>query len=158
MSKVEQAGQLAAAFRQAQQFDHRVLAERWITGAEYTAAILGDEALPLIRLETPNQFYDYQAKYEASSTRYLCPSELPVEREQAYQQLALEAFRAAVAEGWGRVDFMVDAAGQPWLIEVNTVPGMTDHSLVPMAAKVAGLSFEALVLRILATSLQRERG
>ncbi len=158
MSKVERADQLAAAWRQAEQFDHWVLAERWVTGTEYTAAILGDEALPLIRLETPNQFYDYQAKYEASTTRYLCPCGLPAAQEKAYQQLALAAFQAAVAEGWGRVDFMVDAQGQPWLIEVNTVPGMTDHSLVPMAAKAAGLSFESLVLRILETSLQRGRG
>lgn len=157
MSKVEEAGQLPSAWALARQYDQAVLAERWITGAEYTAAILDDEALPLIRLETGNVFYDYQAKYESNSTRYHCPCGLPAERERDYQQLALAAFRALDGRGWGRVDFMVDAKGQPWLIELNTVPGMTDHSLVPMAARQAGLDFETLVVRILATSLDGEQ-
>ncbi len=157
MSKVEEAGQLPSAWALARQYDQAVLAERWITGAEYTAAILGDEALPLIRLETGNVFYDYQAKYESNSTRYHCPCGLPAERERDYQQLALAAFRALDGHGWGRVDFMVDAEGRPWLIELNTVPGMTDHSLVPMAARQAGLDFETLVVRILATSLDGEQ-
>jgi D-alanine-D-alanine ligase len=157
MSKVEEAGQLSSAWALARQYDQAVLAERWITGAEYTAAILGDEALPLIRLETGNVFYDYQAKYESNSTRYHCPCGLPIEQERSYQQLALAAFRALDGRGWGRVDFMVDGEGRPWLIELNTVPGMTDHSLVPMAARQAGLDFETLVVRILATSLEGEQ-
>jgi D-alanine-D-alanine ligase len=158
MSKVDEAGQLPAAWELARQYDAAVLAERWITGAEYTAAILGAEALPLIRLETANVFYDYQAKYESSTTRYHCPCGLSAAREQDYQRLALAAFRAVDGRGWGRVDFMVDEQERPWLIEVNTVPGMTDHSLVPMAARQAGLDFETLVLRILATSLDGEQG
>ena len=158
MSKVEAAGQLPSAWALARQYDQAVLAERWITGTEYTAAILGDEALPLIRLETGNVFYDYQAKYESNSTRYHCPCGLPAEQERDYQQLALSAFRALDGYGWGRVDFMVDAEGRPWLIELNTVPGMTDHSLVPMAARQAGLDFETLVVRILATSLEEGQG
>lgn len=157
MSKVEEAGQLPSAWALARQYDQAVLAERWITGAEYTAAILGDVALPLIRLETGNVFYDYQAKYESNSTRYHCPCGLPAERERDYQQLALAAFRALDGRGWGRVDFMVDEQERPWLIELNTVPGMTDHSLVPMAARQAGLDFETLVVRILATSLDGEQ-
>lgn len=158
MSKVEEAGQLPAAWELARQFDTDVLAERWITGTEYTAAILGEEVLPLIRLETGNVFYDYQAKYESNETRYHCPCGLSTEREQEYRQLALAAFRALDGRGWGRVDFMVDAEGRPWLIELNTVPGMTDHSLVPMAAREAGLDFETLVVRILATSLDGGQG
>ena len=157
MSKVEEPGQLPAAWQLARQYDAAVLAERWITGTEYTAAILDEVALPLIRLETRNQFYDYQAKYESDATRYHCPCGLPAEREQDYQRLALAAFRAVDGRGWGRVDFMVDGEDRPWLIEVNTVPGLTDHSLVPMAARQAGLDFEALVLRILATSLHEGR-
>ena len=157
MSKVEESGQLPAAWQLARQYDAAVLAERWITGTEYTAAILDEVALPLIRLETRNQFYDYQAKYESDATRYHCPCGLPAEREQDYQRLALAAFRAVDGRGWGRVDFMVDGEDRPWLIEVNTVPGLTDHSLVPMAARQAGLDFEALVLRILATSLHEGR-
>jgi D-alanine-D-alanine ligase len=158
MSKVEEAGQLPAAWELARRYDAAVLVERWITGAEYTAAILDDVALPLIRLETGNVFYDYQAKYESDETRYHCPCGLSAERERDYQQLALAAFRALDGRGWGRVDFMVDAEGRPWLIELNTVPGMTDHSLVPMAAREAGLDFETLVVRILATSLDGGQG
>ncbi len=152
MSKVIDGAALVEAYRLAARYDSCVIAERWIEGAEYTAAILGRDALPLIRLQTPHAFYDYEAKYRASSTRYLCPCGLDAEREIAIQQLALQAFDAVGASGWGRVDIMVDANGQPWLIEVNTVPGMTDHSLVPMAARAAGIAFDALVLRILATS------
>lgn len=155
MSKVDEETQLAAAWQLADQYDHQVLAERWITGPEYTAAIVGDRVLPLIRLETPNVFYDYDAKYEADSTLYICPCELPAAQEQALQELSMQAFKAVAAAGWGRVDFILDAQGKPWLIEVNTVPGMTDHSLVPMAARVAGWDFQELVVRILATSLPR---
>jgi D-alanine-D-alanine ligase len=130
-----------------------VLAERWITGAEYTVAILGHEALPVIRLETPHQFYDYDAKYFADDTRYLIPCGLDSEREAAIQALALKAFAAVGAHGWGRVDLMLDEESQPWLIEINTVPGMTDHSLVPMAAKARGMDFAEVVWRILEQTL-----
>ena len=154
MSRVEEAGALAQAWRAAAQYDALVIAEGWIQGPEYTCAILGREALPLIRLETPNAFYDFEAKYQAESTRYHCPCGLPSELELRYRAMALDAFDAAGASGWGRVDFMVDEAGNPFLLEINTVPGMTDHSLVPMAARVAGITFDDLVFRILETSLQ----
>lgn len=156
MSRVEQMPALADAYAQAARFDREVIAERWVHGAEYTAAILGHEALPLIRLETPNAFYDFEAKYQADTTRYHCPCGLPPEQERQLQQLALQAFDVCGASGWGRVDLLLDRDRHPWLIEINTVPGMTDHSLVPMAAKAAGLSFDELVLRILATSTTRD--
>lgn len=155
MSKVSAPEEMAAAFRRAREWDDRVLAERWITGGEYTVAILGDVALPSIRLETPHAFYDFEAKYRADSTRYHCPSGLMPDREAALSDLALAAFRGLDARGWGRVDFMIDQAGAPWLLELNSVPGMTDHSLVPMAARAAGLSFEELVWRILETSMEQ---
>ncbi len=149
MSKVVAADQLANAVELAARYDRRVLVERWIEGGEYTAGILGHQPLPLIRLETPNLFYDYEAKYHAETTRYHCPCGLPLEQESRLQALALAAFDAVGAQGWGRVDLMLDGSGQPWLIELNTIPGLTDHSLVPMAANVAGIDFDALVLRIL---------
>ncbi len=152
MARVESPERLRDAWQAASGFDTQVLAERWVTGAEYTAAILNHEPLPLIRLETPHLFYDYRAKYEAQTTRYICPCGLDRAQEQRLQDLALRAFDAVGASGWGRVDMLVDEAGSPWLIEVNTVPGMTDHSLVPMAAKAAGLPFDELVWRILLTS------
>ena len=151
-SQVVETTGLGPAYTLAASFDERVIAERWITGAEYTAGVLGEEALPLIRLETPRLFYDYEAKYHDDRTRYLCPAGLSEATERELQALALRAFRALDGRGWGRVDFLVDGEGRPWLIEVNTVPGMTSHSLVPMAAKAAGLSFEALVVRILETA------
>lgn len=157
MARVEDHAALRAAWRDALALDGLVLAERWITGAEYTCAILEREALPLIRLETPRAFYDYEAKYQADSTRYLCPCGLPADAEAGLQRLALDAFDVAGARGWGRVDFIVDSEGQPFLLEINTIPGMTDHSLVPMAARARGLSFEDLVWRILATSLGDDR-
>jgi D-alanine-D-alanine ligase len=150
MSKVRSAEELKAAYEAAAAFDNQVIAERWITGGEYTVAILGERALPVIRLETPHDFYDYEAKYQANTTRYHCPCGLDAEAE--LQKLALEAFGAVGGYGWGRVDIMRDGDGRPWLLEVNTVPGMTDHSLVPMAARAAGLSFEELVWQVLATS------
>ncbi|MET0027499.1 MAG: D-alanine--D-alanine ligase [Candidatus Thiodiazotropha sp.] len=156
MSKVESRAQLQQAWETARGFDARVLAERWIVGAEYTASILGEQMLPLIRLETPHQFYDFEAKYSADTTRYHCPCGLPDEQEAELQKLCRAAFDAVGASGWGRVDLMLDSDGRPWLIEVNTQPGMTDHSLVPMAAKTAGIGFDELVLRILATSLNSE--
>jgi D-alanine-D-alanine ligase len=156
MSKVECAAELPTAWQAAMQYDSAVLAEKWITGREYTASMLGEQALPLIRLETTHAFYDYQAKYFADDTRYHCPCGLPEAEELQLRALAQRAFRAVAARGWGRVDFMCDHNGQPYLIEVNTVPGMTDHSLVPMAARTAGINFEALVLRILEDSLVRD--
>jgi D-alanine-D-alanine ligase len=149
ISKVTSIEQLEPAYQLAAKHDSDVLAEQFIVGDELTAAILDDQALPLIRLETPRVFYDYEAKYHAADTRYVVPSGLPPEQERALQALALEAFRAVGAEGWGRVDLMLDRAGRPYGLEVNTVPGMTDHSLVPMAARACGIGFDRLVLRIL---------
>jgi len=156
MARVTDPAALEAAWRSARKHDPLVLAERWIQGAEYTCAILGRDALPIIRLETPHAFYDYDAKYRADSTRYLCPCGLAAADEARFRRLALNAFDTVGASGWGRVDLMVDTAGLPYLLEINTVPGMTDHSLVPMAARAAGLDFAALVLRILETSLDRD--
>jgi D-alanine-D-alanine ligase len=158
ISKVDVADDLPGAWEQAAQYDAVVLVEQWIEGKEYTAGILGDAALPLIRLETPNIFYDYAAKYENDTTSYLIPCGLEAVREEELQALASAAYRTIGASGWGRVDFMLDAAGQPWFIEVNTVPGLTDHSLVPMAAKAAGMDFRQLVCRILDTSLAASAG
>jgi len=149
MSKVRAAGGLEEAYALAVNYDRTVMAERFIEGQELTAGILGEEPLPLIRLETPREFYDYEAKYVADDTRYLIPCGLPPARERELKALCLKAFRALGCRGWGRVDLMLDAAGDPWLLEVNTVPGMTDHSLVPMAARAAGISYEDLCLRIL---------
>ncbi|OGA29606.1 MAG: D-alanine--D-alanine ligase [Betaproteobacteria bacterium RIFCSPLOWO2_02_FULL_65_24] len=149
MSKVRAASGLDEAYALAANYDSVVLAEQFIDGIELTAAVLGGEALPLIRLETPREFYDYEAKYVADDTRYIIPSGLAADAERAVQRQALAAFNALGCSGWGRVDLMLDAAGKPWFIEVNTSPGMTDHSLVPMAARHAGLSFEDLAVRIL---------
>lgn len=157
ITKVTAIAQLADAWSAANRYDHSVIAERCIVGPEYTASLLGAEALPLIRLETPHAIYDYDAKYHADTTRYFCPCGVPAEQEQAFRQLALRAFEVLGCSGWGRVDFLCDAAGQPWLIEANTVPGMTGHSLVPMAARAAGISFEALVWRILEATLSTRR-
>lgn len=149
MSKVESKDELVPAWQKAQQCGGTVIAERWIIGEEYTAAMLDGQVLPMIKLKTTHKFYDYDAKYEANDTQYICPCGLSEEREAELGELACRAFDAVGASSWGRVDFMLDQDGQPWLIEVNTVPGMTSHSLVPMAAKQAGLSFEDLVLKIL---------
>jgi len=149
MSKVTSVEKLAPAFELAARYDEVILAERFIEGTELTAGILGDEALPLIRLETPRVFYDYEAKYFADDTRYLCPCGLPPAQEARVQALALKAFRLIGCSGWGRVDVMLDSSGDPYLLEVNTIPGMTDHSLVPMAARARGIAFEDLVVRIL---------
>jgi len=154
MARVEDEEQLARAWGEALGYDRLVIAERWISGPEFTCAILGNEALPLIRLETPRLFYDYQAKYFANDTRYLCPCGLTSQEELDLQSLSLAAFETVGARGWGRVDLMLDHEGTPYLLEVNTVPGMTDHSLVPMAARARGLGFDELVWRILETSLE----
>ncbi len=149
MSKVISIEKLGPALELAARYDEVVIAERFVAGMELTAGILGGEALPLIRLETPREFYDYEAKYFAEDTRYICPCGLPAAEERAIQQTALEAFRVLGCSGWGRVDAMRDASGNLQLLEVNTIPGMTDHSLVPMAARAAGIAFEALCVRIL---------
>jgi len=153
MAQVHTAEELAEAYRQAAAYDQSVLVERLITGSEYTVAVLDGQALPSIKLETDHRFYDYDAKYLAADTRYLCPCGLDAEREGALQSLALRAFDSLGCEGWGRVDIMADQLGDFYLLEVNTVPGMTSHSLVPMAAKAAGLDFNQLVLGILQASL-----
>lgn len=157
ISKVEHADDMLNAWKLASRYG-AVIAEKFISGAEYTAGILAGEALPVIRLETPRAFYDYEAKYKDDKTRYHCPCGLPEAKEREIQQIALRAYAALGAGGWGRVDFMADREGRPWLIEANTVPGMTDHSLVPMAARAAGINFEELVLRILDTSLDKRGG
>ena len=149
ITKVENSGALQQAWDVAHALDDQVIAERYIDGQELTIAILGDEALPTIRLETPRTFYDYEAKYLADSTQYHCPAGLDASLEKELQQLALKAFKVLDCRGWGRVDLMLDADQQAHFLEVNTVPGMTDHSLVPMAARAAGIEFPQLVQRIL---------
>jgi D-alanine-D-alanine ligase len=156
MSKVERAEDLPAAYAAAAKTDRVVFAEAWISGGEYTVGILQGKALPSIRIETPRTFYDYAAKYFRDDTQYHCPSGLSAPAEQHLANLALAAFEAAGAEGWGRVDFMMDPTGRPLLLEFNTIPGMTEHSLVPMAARAAGMDFDELVWRVLETSLVRQ--
>jgi D-alanine-D-alanine ligase len=153
VSKVSAAGGTRVAHAVAAQYDSLVLAERFVGGGEYTVAILGERALPAVRIVPATDFYDYEAKYFRDDTRYLCPCGLPEAQEQHMQQLALRAFTVLGCRGWGRVDFLVDSSGNPFVLEVNTVPGMTDHSLVPMAAQVAGIEFDALVWRILEGTL-----
>jgi len=157
MTKVERAAELAAAYQAAVALETSVFAEPWITGGEYTVAILKERALPSIRIETPRTFYDYEAKYFRSDTRYLCPSGLSAMAEEHLANLALAAFGAVGASGWGRADFMMDETGRPLLLEVNTIPGMTDHSLVPMAARALGIDFDELVWQVLETSFARVR-
>jgi D-alanine-D-alanine ligase len=149
MSKVRAAGKLEEAYRLAAKYDPVVIAEAFVDGIELTCGILGEEALPLIKLETPRDFYDYDAKYLADDTRYILPSGLPARKERELQELCLAAFRMLGCRGWGRVDLMLNKRGRPFLLEVNTAPGMTDHSLVPMAARAVGLSYEDLCLKIL---------
>jgi len=155
MTRVERPGELAAAYAAAAQLESLVFAEPWLPGGEYTVAILQGEALPSIRIETPRSFYDYEAKYFRDDTRYFCPAGLPASAETHLAQLALAAFEACGASGWGRADFMMDGAGRPQLLEINTVPGMTGHSLVPMAARAVGIGFEELCWRVLETSFTR---
>lgn len=150
--KVETEFDLQEAWQTASQHGDAVLAEQFISGDELTVAILNGKALPIIKLQTNNAFYDYEAKYQSEDTQYLCPAGLSDEQETAIAQLALEAFDAIGCKGWGRVDIMLDANQQPQLLEVNTVPGMTDHSLVPMAAAQNGISFEQLVIQVLESS------
>lgn len=155
LSKVEQLSELKEAIDKAAELDSQVMAEAWVTGREYTVSILDGQALPVIGLETHHQFYDYEAKYLVNDTRYLLPCGLNEQEEQALQALALDAFNAVGCRDWGRVDVMVDQAGNPQLLEVNTLPGMTDHSLVPMAAKAAGYSFAELILAIIKAAQKR---
>jgi len=150
LTKVTAASQLPAAYEVAAKRYHDIaLAESFVAGPEYTASILGETVLPLIRIEAPEGNYDYQHKYFGDETKYLCPCGLPEPQEADLRALSLEAFRLLGCAGWGRVDLMLDAAGKPWLLEVNTSPGMTGHSLVPMAARAVGISYEDLCLKIL---------
>ncbi|AMQ90006.1 MULTISPECIES: D-alanine--D-alanine ligase [Marinobacter] len=151
--KVHNVEELAEAYRKAAEIDDLVLVEQWIEGPEFTVSLLQDKALPAIGLSTDHTFYDYDAKYLADDTRYRIPCGLAPDDEVRLQHLALDAFRVLGCRTWGRVDIMQDADGEFWLLEANTVPGMTDHSLVPMAAKAAGISFEELVVRILKDTL-----
>ncbi len=155
MSKVTEPGTLGAAYATAVEHDTLVLAEKFIDGPEFTVAVLGETALPLIRLEPAQDkaFYDFEAKYLRNDTQYHCPAGLSDDKEQALRRLALDAFRLLGGQGWGRVDLMLDRFGNPYLLEANTSPGMTDHSLVPMAARAAGHDFDALCLAILEQTL-----
>jgi len=156
MTRVLERGQLRRAIERGLEHDRVVLVERMIEGHEYTAALIEGQALPLIRIQTPREFYDYDAKYQAHDTQYHCPCGLPEDQESQLQALAVQAFEMLGCSGWGRVDFMLDGQHQPWLLEANTVPGMTNTSLVPMAAKAAGISFPQLVECILQTSMNAE--
>jgi D-alanine-D-alanine ligase len=150
LTKVTKVKQLPEAYELATKKYHDLaLAEQFIDGPEYTASVLGEEALPLIRIEAPKGNYDYQNKYFTDDTKYHCPSGLPAKKEQELQALTLRAFRAVGCRGWGRIDIMLDAKNKPWLLEVNTSPGMTGHSLVPMAARAVGISYEDLCVQIL---------
>lgn len=154
LTKLEDLDGLPEALALARQYDHYIIAERYVDGPEYTAAVLQGEPLPLVGIEAQTELYDYEAKYHSEATKYLVPCGLEADTEHRMQALCLAAFESVGATGWGRVDFMLDGRGDPWLLEVNTVPGMTNHSLVPMAAKAVGLDFETLCWRILETSLR----
>ena len=152
ISKVSNENEFAAAVRLARGYDDLVIAEKSVNGAELTVAIVDNKTLPVVRIEAPNNNYDYEAKYISDETKYFCPSGLPDKLEAEIQSLGFSAFEAVGCRGWGRVDIMLDEFSRPWVLEVNTVPGMTNHSLVPKAALQSGISFEALVRRILETS------
>lgn len=156
ISKVKQTGELKTAYELAAKADPLVIAEACISGGEYTVGILGDKALPIVRIVPKTEFYDFEAKYLRNDTEYLCPCGLSADVEANIQQEALDAFNAIGCSGWGRVDFLMDDAGKHYFLEVNTSPGMTDHSLVPMAAKAAGIDFDALVIQILQMTLNTE--
>jgi D-alanine-D-alanine ligase len=149
MTKVKKTTDLEEAYALAVNYDPVVIAEKFIDGAELTVGIVGERVLPIIRIETPREFYDYEAKYLADDTRYLIPCGVSEKKEKELQALCLKAFRALGCRGWGRVDLMLDKRGRPFLLEVNTSPGMTDHSLVPMAARAVGMSYEDLCVKIL---------
>jgi D-alanine-D-alanine ligase len=149
VSKVRAAGELDEAYALAVNYQSAVMAEKCIEGPEYTASLVADTPLPLIRIDAPKGNYDYQNKYFTDDTKYVCPCGLPAPKEESLKSLALDSFKALGCAGWGRVDLMLDAGGAPWLLEVNTAPGMTGHSLVPMAAKAVGISYEDLCVKIL---------
>ena len=149
ITKVESIEKFDTAYELAAQHDGSVIAEQFIAGREVTAAILNDQALPLVRIEAPQGNYDYHNKYFGEATKYHCPSGLSAALEARIQQEALAAFRVLGCQGWGRLDVMLDAKDQPWFLEMNTIPGMTDHSLVPMAARASGVPFDDLVVQIL---------
>ncbi len=153
ITKVKQKGGLQPAWVLAAKADPLVIAEKFVGGGEYTVGIIGETALPIIRIVPKNEFYDYEAKYLRDDTEYLCPCGLSAEKEALIQRQALQAFKAIGCKGWGRVDFLMDEAGNHYFLELNTNPGMTDHSLVPMAAKAAGISFDELVMNILSMTL-----
>jgi D-alanine-D-alanine ligase len=153
MTKVNNTQQLETAIQDAFNYDEHVLIEQFIQGSEFTVSLLNGQALPSIRMSTPRIFYDYTAKYKSDSTQYFCPSGLSGEQEEELAELAQKAFNALSGSGWGRIDFMQDKTGQFYLLEANTVPGMTQKSLVPMAAKQAGMSFTELALAVLQTSM-----
>ena len=155
ISKVKVSGDLKAAYELASKSDPLVIAEQFVGGGEYTVGILGDQVLPIVRIVPANEFYDFEAKYLRDDTQYLCPCGLPAEQEAKIQAEALQAFKAIGGTGWGRVDFLMDEAGKHYFLEVNTSPGMTDHSLVPMAAKAAGITLADLVKRILTLAVKQ---
>ncbi|HSF70785.1 MAG TPA: D-alanine--D-alanine ligase [Methylotenera sp.] len=155
ITKVKQTGGLRPAWLLAAKADPLVIAEKFVGGGEYTVGILGDTALPIVRIVPKNEFYDFEAKYLRDDTEYLCPCGLSAEKEVLIQRQALQAFNAIGCKGWGRVDFLMDEAGNHFFLELNTNPGMTDHSLVPMAAKAAGMSFDELVMHILSMTLSK---
>jgi D-alanine-D-alanine ligase len=152
MAKVFERAELNDAVAEALRFDDTVLLERCIAGDEFTVAVLQGDALPSIRIVTPRVFYDYRAKYESDRTEYICPGTASEFEEARYAEIAIAAFNELGCSGWGRVDFMTGADGEPLVLEVNTVPGMTSHSLVPMAARQQGIEFDELCWRILETS------
>lgn len=154
----ETVSELQEAFEKAYSYDHAVMAESWIRGREFTVTILGGRVLPIIELQSANRFYDYEAKYLSDDTRYICPCDLARGDRAILAQMSLEAYRALGCSGWGRVDAMQDEQGQFWLLEVNTAPGMTSHSLVPMAAQADGMDFDSLVMHILHSSVRPEVG
>ena len=149
ITKVKERGALKAAYEAAAQLDPLVIAEKGVLGGEYTVGIIGDEAMPIIKIEPATEWYDYEAKYNRDDTKYLCPCGLPEAKEMEIRKGALEAFRILGGRGWGRVDFLMDEDGKHYFLEVNTAPGMTDHSLVPMAARVNGMDYPTLVRRVL---------
>lgn len=149
VTKVKERGALKAAYEEAARHDPLVIAEKGVMGGEYTVGIVGDEVLPIIKIEPATEWYDYEAKYNRDDTKYLCPCGLSEAKEMEIRKGALEAFRILGGRGWGRVDFLMDEEGKHYYLEVNTAPGMTDHSLVPMGARVAGMEYPALVRRVL---------
>jgi len=149
ITKVENKSELKIALELAWQYNDEALIEHWIEGDEYTVAILDNQALPSIKIISDHDFYDYDSKYFSNKTEYLCPSDLSDQQEKNIREIAMKAFNLTGASGWGRADFILDKDKNPYLLEINTVPGMTSHSLVPMAAKAAGMNFEQLVLKIL---------